>query len=190
MTETALTVAAPPGRVVALWGRRWWRIVGFGVAALVLGAIGGLLWATTTPLPAYVVRDDLSASMSELSLAAIVRADVRFALITGIAGLLIGVAGWVFLHRFGWVVTVVPILAALAAAIVTWRLGIVLGPTGFVERLAAASAGDVVQIDLQLRALSALLVGPFAAVTPIMLLSAFWPEPRIEPLDSEPNPTH
>ncbi|NHB86019.1 hypothetical protein G7085_19780 [Tessaracoccus sp. HDW20] len=62
--------------------------------------------------------------------------------------------------------------------------------SGFEERLAAAAAGDLVQVDLQLRALSALIVGPFAAVTPIMLLSAFWPEPRSEQVEGDPVPTY
>ena len=50
------------------------------------------------------------------------------------------------------------------------------------------AVGDVVQMDLQLRSLSALLVGPFAAITPIMLLSAFWPEPREEGIELESVP--
>lgn len=69
-------------------------------------------------------------------------------------------------------------LAALGASAITWWLGTIVGNNGFAPRMAEAAVGDVVQMDLYLRSLSALLVGPFAAITPIMLLSAFWPEPR------------
>ncbi len=82
------------------------------------------------------------------------------------------------LFRRGWWVVGVPVLAALGASAIAWWLGTIVGNNGFAARMAEAAVGDVVQMDLQLRSLSALLVGPFAAITPIMLLSAFWPEPR------------
>lgn len=190
MAEPTLAAPPPSGQLAQLWSRTYWRVAVFFAGCVVMGAVGGLLWAKTTSLPSYAVRDDLSAGMSELNLAGIVGADVSFTVITGCIGLLIGIAGWLVLHKRGWVVTVVPMLAALGASLMAWRFGIVIGTSGFDERLAAASAGDVVQVDLQLRALSALIVGPFAAVTPIMLLSAFWPEPRIEQVESDIVVTH
>lgn len=185
MTETAL-VPAPVGPLATLWRRTYWRGFVFTAGAVLLGALGGAIWAWTTTPPSYRVGEDLSVSMSELSLADIVAADVSFTVITAVIGLAIGVAGWVLLHRLGWIVTLVPAAAALLASLMCWRTGMVLGTSGFEERLAAAAAGDLVQVDLQLRALSALLVGPFLAVTPVMLLSAFWPEPRGEQGEGEP----
>ena len=117
------------------------------------------------------------ATISERGQASIVAADATFTLIACAGGLLSGIAGWFVLQTRGWVVIAVPPLAAALAGLMTWRVGLVVGSSGFAGRIAAAPVGDVVQIDLQLRALSALLVGPFAAVTPIMLLAAFWPEP-------------
>lgn len=184
---TAPKLAIPSsGQLAALWERRIWKVVVFLGGAVLLGAVGGLVWALTTHLPSYVVREDLSATMSELELADIIGADASFTLITGIVGLVIGVGGWMVLHRAGWVVTIVPPAAALGASLMAWRLGTIVGSSGFTQRLAVASAGDAVQVDLQLRALSALLVGPFAAVTPIMLLAAFWPEPPSDQAEGEP----
>lgn len=176
MTETAL--AAPQSRLAQLWDRTPWKVCVFAAAAILAGGVAGLVWARSTELPSYTLGDDLSATMSELNLSHIVDADANFTVITAVLGLLIGVAGWLVLHKAGWVVTVMPMLAAFAASLMAWRLGITIGTSGFTARLANASPGDLVQIDLQLRAVSALLVGPFAAVAPVMLLSAFWPEPR------------
>jgi hypothetical protein len=146
--------------------------------AAVLAALGGLLWAKATPIASYTVLEGLAASISERSQATIVAADATFSLITGVLGLVIGIVGWLVLFRRGWWVVGVPVLAALGASAITWWLGTIVGNNGFAARMAEAAVGDVVQMDLQLRSLSALLVGPFAAITPIMLLSAFWPEPR------------
>lgn len=184
MSEPALA-PAPHGQLAELWGRTLWRVVVFTAACILTGAIGALIWAEVTPLSEYTVEKDLSASMTERALAGIVAPDATFALITGVIGLLVGIAGWFMLYRRGWVVTVVPIIAALFASLMAWRLGTIVGVTGFADRIAAASPGDVVQVDLELRSLSALLIGPFAAITPIMLLAAFWPEPREEGIELE-----
>lgn len=168
------------GQVAELWATTSWRVAGYLVACLVVGALGGLLWSAVTPLATYTIRDDLVASISERGQADIVAADVTFSLITAAVGLACGIAGWLTLYRRGWRVIVVPLVAALAASVVTWQVGLLVGQGGFAERLAQAAPGDVVGIDLQLRSLSALIVGPFAAITPIMLLAAFWPEPRRE----------
>lgn len=182
MTETALAVV-PGSRLAQLWERTPWKVCVFVAAAILAGGIAGIVWAKSTALPSYTLGDDLSATMSELSLSHIVDADANYTLVTAVLGLLIGVAGWLVLHRAGWVVTVVPMLAAFCASLMAWRLGVTIGTSGFTARIANASPGDLVQVDLQLRATSALLIGPFAAVAPVMLLSAFWPEPRTQPGD-------
>lgn len=189
MSEPTLSVP-PTGTLSALWERTVWRVAVFLGCSVLLGAVGGLIWAISTRLPSYLINEDLSASMPELELADLIEADANFTLITGLIGLGIGVVGWLVLHRAGWVVTVIPPLAAIGASAMAWQIGMIVGSSGFTERLAAASAGDSVAVDLQLRALSALLVGPFAAVTPIMLLAAFWPEPRLEQVESEAVATH
>ncbi|MBK7821215.1 MAG: hypothetical protein IPJ61_09085 [Tessaracoccus sp.] len=154
------------------------RVIVYLATTVLLGGLGGLLWANVTPLASYTVLDSLAAFISERSQATIVAADATFTLITGVVGLIIGVVGWVMLFRRGWWVVGVPVIAALCASAVAWWVGTLVGSNSFATRMAEAAAGDVVQMDLQLRSLSALLVGPFAAITPIMLLSAFWPERR------------
>lgn len=176
MTDDIL-VLSRQRQLAELWGRTSWRSMVYLTLCVALGAIGGLIWAGITPLATYTIGDVLVATISERGQASIVAADATFTLIACAGGLLSGIAGWFVLQTRGWVVIAVPPLAAALAGLMTWRVGLVVGSSGFAERIAAAPVGDVVQIDLQLRALSALLVGPFAAVTPIMLLAAFWPEP-------------
>ncbi|MFT3886862.1 MAG: hypothetical protein QM713_01675 [Arachnia sp.] len=161
-----------------LWQRTPWRISAYLLAALVLGAVGGLLWVAVTPIASYTVLEGLAAYISERSQATIVAADATFSLITGLLGLVIGVVGWLILFRRGWWVVGTPVVAALGASAVAWWVGVVVGNNGFATHMAGAAVGDIVRMDLQLRSVSALLVGPFAAITPIMLLSAFWPEAR------------
>jgi len=82
------------------------------------------------------------------------------------------------------------VLGAGIAGVLAWQVGLLVSPNNFAERLAGAVGGDLIPVDLQLRATAALLVAPFAAITPVMLLAAFAPEPR-EPdataeLDTQP----
>ena len=73
------------------------------------------------------------------------------------------------------------VVAAVAAALVCWLMGSQLGPGDFTRRLAAARPGDLVPIELTIRAKAALLAWPFAAVVPVLLgasLSADDEDPR------------
>lgn len=166
------------GQLAELWAGAGWKVGCYLVGCLLLGAVGGLAWSALTPLASYTIRDDLVASISERGQTQIVAADVVFSQIMAVLGLVCGVAGWLVLHRVGWRVIVAPLLGSSLAGAIAWQVGLLVGQGGFAQRLAAASPGDVVTIDLQLRSLSALLVAPFAAITPIMLLAAFWPERR------------
>ncbi|WGT45995.1 hypothetical protein [Tessaracoccus lacteus] len=178
MTGSEEIVTAPrnPGQLALPWDRTLWRLIVYIAGSVVLGAAAGLLWSAVTPRASYTVLEDLSASISERGQAEIVAADVTFTFITAVLGLLVGVIGWLMLHRRGWWVIVATLVAAIASSVMAWRFGVSVGPHDFVERLASAGAGDVVEVDLTLRSMSALLIAPFAAIIPIMLLSAFWPE--------------
>ena len=189
MSDEVLIVSRQ-GQLAELWARPSWRVAVYFALSVVLGAVGGLLWSALTPLSSYTVRADMRAYISERGQTQIVAADVVFTIIVGVIGLLIGAIGWMALNKRGWLVTFVPLVAALAAALMAWRLGLVVGQSGFTQRLASASPGDVVSVDLQLRSLAALLVAPFAAVTPVMLLAAFWPEPRDDQLEDPVRADH
>lgn len=179
MSDDVLVVTRK-GQLAELWDVTAWRVTAQMLLALVAGVLGGFLWSWLTPLPTFLVGDDMIATITERGNTTVVASDVTFSLITGAIGLMLGALAWMILHRQGWVVIVVPLVASFAASLVAWRVGLLVGQAGFSERLASAEAGDVVPIDLALRSLSALIVGPFFAITPIMLMAAFWPEPRVD----------
>lgn len=191
MSAPEEAVAFDPRRngLAELWDRTAWRIVVFIAGCAVFGAVAGLIWSSVTPLASYTIQPNLLASISERGQAQLIAADATFTLTTAIAGVLVGVGGWLMFYRRGWWVVGATLAGAMAVTLMAWRFGLSIGVQDFTERVATAGAGDVVQIDLQLRSMSALLVAPLAAITPIMLLSAFWPERgRGEPAPADTAP--
>ena len=70
----------------------------------------------------------------------------------------------------------------MLAARVCWFVGHQLGPTSFVQRLAAAKPGEAVPIELTLRAPASVLTWPFLAIIPVLLGSSLGED------DEEPKP--
>lgn len=155
-----------------------WRVTVFLLSCVGAGVLSGIIWAVSAFRPDYEVAFDLGASLSERGLAGIFAADALFSVLLAIVGVAIGVAGWLLFQRNGWWVCVIAVVGAGIAGLVAWQVGLLVSPHDFPERLASAVGGDVVPVDLQLHAIAALLVAPFAAITPVMLFAAFWPEPR------------
>lgn len=155
-----------------------WRVVVFLLSCLGAGVVSGGIWAFFAFRPGYALNDDLEASMGERELADIFAGDALFTLLLAAVGLAIGVACWILFQRNGWWVCALAVLGAGIAGLVAWQVGLLVTPDDFEARLASAVAGELVPIDLQLRSTAALLVAPFAAITPVMLLAAFAPEPR------------
>lgn len=170
MSETPVSPrrhALPDGR---------WRVGLYLGACLALGIVAGVVWALTAFRPGYEIADDLGASLGERGLAGIFAADATFSVLLAAVGLGIGVAAWLLFHRHGWWVCMLAVVGGAIAAVVAWQVGLLVTPNDFEQRLASAVGGDVVPVDLQLRSMAALLVAPFAAITPVMLFAAFWPE--------------
>lgn len=170
MTE----IATPPWRRVIPELR--WQVAVFLLSCLGAGVVSGIIWALTAYRPGFLVAEDLGASLSERALAGIFASDALFTVLSGVVGIGVGVASWLVFHRTGWWVCVLAVVGAGLAALMAWQVGLLVTPNDFAERLATAVGGDVVAVDLQLHAKAALLVAPFAAITPVMLLAAFWPE--------------
>ena len=155
-----------------------WRVSVFLLSCLGVGVVAGIIWAFFAIRPEYELTDDLEASMGERELADIFAGDALFTLLLAAVGLAIGVACWILFQRNGWLVCALAVLGAGVAALIAWQVGLLVTPDDFDVRLASAVGGEGVPIDLQLRSTAALLVAPFAAITPVMLLAAFAPEPR------------
>ena len=155
-----------------------WPVTIFLLCCVAAGVVAGVVWALVAKRPVYRLSEDLEATLGERELANLFASDALFVLLTAGLGLVIGIACWWLFHRNGWWVCLFAILGAGITGVIAWQVGLLVTPENFDERLASAVGGDEVPVDLQLHALAALLVGPFLAITPVMLLAAFAPEPR------------
>lgn len=160
----------------------WQRMVALLLLVIVVGVVAALIWSRVTTLPEYTVAEDGSATTTEMGLTQYFSGDAWFSLLGVIAGVLIGLASWWLFARHGWPVVVVAIAAGIAAALITWGVGTLLGPSDFAARISAAQPGDAVPIDLTLRAPVSLLVWPFVATIPVLLWSSLGPD------EEEPRP--
>lgn len=171
------TPPAAPGSAVAARALPRHRrvlpgLVGLTGLALGLGALAGAVWRAIVPLPVYRVAADGAAATSERGLAQVVAADAWFCALGLVVGVLLGLVAWRRFRDLGWLVVLLAVGAAVAAALLCWGVGAALGPRHFAARLAAAAPGDAVPVSLALRAKAALLLWPFAAVVPVLLASS------------------
>lgn len=162
--------------------RRSWptAIVATAVVFVVLGAFAGWVWSQVAAPPEYLLyRRDYAYYASEAEFTRAFDTDIAFA-VTGAVGALLGglIVGWCF-WRLGWAVTVLAGLAALGAAVVAWRLGIVLGPPSVADSAAAAQPGDTFAGPLELGARSVMLTWPIVALIGVMV-SVWLRAPRDE----------
>ena len=147
------------------------------VTAVLLGLLAGVVWNWVVDLPGWLLDGQGNATISEHGRTQEFTADYWFSIIGLVVGLVQGIWAWTWFHRRGWFAVVVAVAAAAVAALVAWQTGQAMGPSGFDERLTNGQAGDLVLIDFELRATAALAMWPLGAVIPIMIASAFMPEP-------------
>lgn len=165
-----MTGAAP--RVSRPGLRTTGRTLAFAAFGAGLGGASGVLWWKVVTLPSYRVNADGGASTSERGLSEFFAGDAWFCAIGVLVGLVLGTLAWRNFRALGWPVVIVVCLDALLAGLLCWLVGYRLGPGEFNPRLAAAQPGDVVPIELTLRARASLLTWPFFAVIPVLLGSS------------------
>jgi hypothetical protein len=164
----------PPRRTLVL--RTMIRLCCFLALAVAAGAASGVAWWAVVDLPTYRVHSDGGAATTERGLSEFISGDAWFVVIGLVVGVGLGLAGWRWLRRMGWSLVLVVAFAALAAELTCWLVGYRLGPGEFAPRLAVAKPGDLVPIELTLRARASLLTWPFFAVIPILLGSSLGPD--------------
>lgn len=164
MSEASPTRASP-------W-RTTGRVCFFAALGLGLGALTGVLWWAFVELPVYRVNADGGASTSERGLTQFFAGDAWFAALGLVVGVILGVVAWRSFRTLGWPLVPLVTLVAFAAALVCWLVGYRLGPGAFNPRLTDAAPGDLVPIELTLRARASLLIWPFCAVIPVLLGSS------------------
>ena len=168
--------------------RRWpdARRVGLFVAlGLGLGALSGVGWWAVTDLPTFRVLNGGGATTTERGLAGYIAADAWFVVCGAVVGLVVGILAWRWFGRFGWPVVLLTVVVGAGAGLLCWAVGYRIGPGSFAVRLAAAQPGDLVPIDLTVRAKAALLVWPLFAVLPVLLGSSLGRDPEMNAPDED-----
>jgi hypothetical protein len=171
-----------PPRRKTLVLRTLFRLCSFLALAVAAGVAAGVVWWAVVDLPTYRVNSDGGAATTERGLSEFISGDAWFVVIGLVVGVGLGLAGWRWLRGLGWSLVLVVGCAAVVAELVCWLVGYRLGPGEFAPRLAAAKPGDLVPIELTLRARASLLTWPFFAVIPVLLGSSLGRD------DEEPRP--
>jgi len=170
--------------------RRWpdVRRVGLFVAlGLGLGALSGVVWWAVTDLPTYRVVNGGGAVTSERGLAGYIASDAWYVVCGVVVGLVVGVLAWHWFGRSGWLVVVLAAAVGVCAGLLCWVVGHGIEPGSFAARLAAAQPGDLVPIDLTVRARAALVVWPLFAVIPVLLGSSLGRDPEVDEVEPAPD---
>jgi hypothetical protein len=135
-----------------------------------LGVPVGLLWQAISPSVRYVVIGG-EPVLADPESQALISTDGRFAILTGLAGVVCGVIAYIVAGRAFTAVRRVEVVILLglacggiAAALLAWRAGHSVGLGTFQRLVAHAKDGDFVKGVADLKALGVLVCWPLAAV--------------------------
>jgi hypothetical protein len=142
------------------------------LVCLATGLVVGLLWWLLAP---QFTVEVVAGQLQPLEPVGESRfgADAWFAIISAVAGALIG---WVLFtrHRYRPVVTVCALaVAGFLGSIVAWRLGVLLGPDPIQGALEDIADGTRLDFPLGLGATGMLLMWPIASVGSVVVMCLF-----------------
>jgi LPXTG-motif cell wall-anchored protein len=167
--------AAPPARRASWAGLDGARddLRSGVLSVLVLALAGlpaGLIWLWLAPRASYRVTATGVESLGGTPSSELFMADDGvYVLVLAGLGLLAGLAVWLLRRHRGVVVLAALAAGMIAAALVAWQLGELLGPGPTPERL--ADVGATVTTGLRLGAVAAVAVGPFVAILTYVVAS-------------------
>ena len=145
-----------------------WVTAAVVVGALaVIGAALAPLWVHLAPRLAFRVDQPGRALPVVPEAEEYIGADGRFVVITLIVGVVAGFACWLVRRSRGPLVLLALAAGGLLGAVITWRLGLRIG-TGY-QPADLQQVGKIIYQPLALRAKSALVVEPIAAVVVYLL---------------------
>jgi LPXTG-motif cell wall-anchored protein len=164
--------------------RREWRWAALLVGVLaVVGVLLGLLWWGIAPRAHFTITASGPQVIGNPSDELLAADDSIYTLLVAGLGLLAGLAAWLVRRRRGLAGLVGVAVGMLAAGIVSWQVGELLGPGP--SKADLARVGGRVTTALDLHAVAAVAVGPFAAVL-VYLLATMWS--RSDDLGRSPRP--
>ncbi len=140
------------------------------VVLAIAGAPAGLIWLAVAPRRKYQVVEDGFQALEPQS-EALIGADGWLMIVTGALGGLAGVLVWRLVRERGVGVLVGMTLGTALLSVVAWQFGEALGVGSSAAE--QAQLGAIVTPPLQLRAISALLIGPFLATLTYLVMVSF-----------------
>jgi hypothetical protein len=164
----------PAGRPWSPWAearRDWRRFAVLVVGLAVVGVPLGLLWWQLAPRAHYHITSSGPVAIGHPSEELLAADDGVFVLLLAALGLLAGIGTWLVRRSRGLAALLGLSLGTLAAGVVAWQLGELLGPGP--TRAALTHVGGTVTTRLSLGSLTALAVGPFLAVL-VYLVAALY----------------
>jgi hypothetical protein len=136
-------------------------------ASIVIGVVGGLVWAAVAPRVLYQVYtlNPPTAYATDPETSAFIAADGWYCLIAVVGGALIGLLGYLFgVRRYGPVPMAGIVFGAIAAALICeWTGHRQSGAAGFNRVLASSKPGTLLHAPISLGSQGALAFWPFAA---------------------------
>lgn len=137
---------------------------------LLLGVAAGFVWEWLADPAEWQVRDS-GIVMTEAGSTGQFSVIVVFVLVGAVASLVWGsLTAWT-LRDLGWVLTPFIIALTLVASLITWRLGVHLGPPD-PSSVSGVSVGDRIPSELAVDGMSPFLVWPIFGL--VGLIGATW----------------
>jgi hypothetical protein len=165
------------------------RLTRWAAGMLVLGVVGGLLWAwQADPAEWHVTKDGIV--LSEDAARGQFSVVVTFILVGSALSFLWAWAAAHTLRDIGWIRVPAFALAATLAALVAWRVGVVVGPPG-PEHASDPQVGERLPSRLDVDA-----VAPFLAWPIFALLGLLWdswlqrPAEAVDDVSERSEPSH
>jgi hypothetical protein len=173
--------AEPDPRPRRPWGRTL-TVTGLTVVALaVAGGPLGLLWRSVAPAVPVLNAGEGRILIQNPAPEEYVAADGWFALLGFGFGLLAAIVAWMTLRRDRGPFLVLGVtLGSLAAALVAWQAGRLIGRAAWADWRETSAAGATYQAPPDLHALGTLLVPAFAAVIVLTLLAGWSNDPNLD----------
>jgi hypothetical protein len=158
--------AGDPGRSGAPAGRALLAAGLIVVACVVLGVVGGLVWAAVAPRVVYQVStlSPPTAYAINPETSAFIAADGAYSCVALVGGILAGVFGYQFVRRYGPVPMVGLVAGSVAAAFLAmWTGHLATGASTFDHVLATSKVGALLRAPIMLGAHGALAFWPLVA---------------------------
>jgi hypothetical protein len=158
---------APPG-----WGGESLAAILTVITLVLLGGPLGLLWAAVAPRVRVEVSQDGGTQLADPTSDGFIAVDGCFLVLAVLAGVLTGVLAWRVGRRYGPGVVVGLVVGGLLAAEVARQTG-ELVDAGQAQAVVDAGRAGVVELSVRLRAESARVGWPVAALAAHMVLTLF-----------------